>query len=108
MDDVITLISDAVTSHDDYGNEEITRTERSVMCKVFGVSRNEFYSASQAGLKPEITVRLSNHADYVGEKTAKFHDEEYDIIRVYRSLERTRDIDADSVELTLQKKVSNG
>ena len=53
MDDVITLVSESVTSHDDYGNEIITTESRQVFCKTYGVDRNEYYSASTVGLKPE-------------------------------------------------------
>lgn len=104
MDDVITLISETVTGYDSYGNEIRQTASREVMCKIFSVSRNEFYSAATAGLKPEIIARLSEYADYENEKIASFHDEMYDIIRVYRG----DNLPLGSIELTLQKKVSNG
>lgn len=108
MDDIITLVSETVTTYDNYGNAAYTTTETDVFCKVFGVSRNEFYSAATAGLKPEITIRLSNEADYHGEKSAVFHDEKYDIVRVYRGENTFSGMELDNIELTLQKKVGNG
>lgn len=108
MDDVITLVSEFVSGHDEYGNELITTTEKEVFCRTYGIDRNEFYSAATAGLKPEITVRLSDHADYEGEKTAIFHGNEYDIIRTYIGDGRYRTIDLNEIELTLQRKISNG
>lgn len=108
MDDVITLVNEAVTGHDSYGNEIRQRTQRDVMCKIFGVNRSEFYSAARVGLKPEITARLSDHADYNGETVAVFHNEEYDIIRIYRGTDSFRGLELGNIELTLQKRVSNG
>ena len=104
MDDVITLVSEIVTGHDDYGNEIRTKESRTVFCRTYGVDRSEFYSASTAGLKPEITVRLSDYADYKGEKTAIFHYVEYDIIRTYSG----DNLALNEVELILQRKISNG
>ena len=104
MDDVITLVSESVTSHDDYGNEIITTESRQVFCKTYGVDRNEYYSASTVGLKPEITVRLSDYADYQGEKIAVMHDVQYDIIRTYTG----DNLALHEIELVLQRKISNG
>lgn len=114
MDDVLTLIAQAVTTYDDYGNEVMTTTTREVFCRISGIARSEFYSAAQAGLKPEITARLSDHADYAGEKSAVFHGDEFDIIRVYRPSDSfgsdsyRSDMELNNIELTLQRKVSNG
>lgn len=104
MDDVITLVSEIVSSHDDYGNEIRTTQQRDVFCRTFGVDRNEFYSAATAGLKPEVTVRLSDYADYQGEKTAIFHGNEYDIIRTYSG----DNLALNELEIVLQRKISNG
>lgn len=114
MDDVLTLVSQTITTHDDYGNEVLTTKTRDVLCQIYGVSRNEFYSASQAGLKPEIIARLSDYADYQGEKVAVFHGDEFDIIRTYRGgtsfgVNGSRDgMEVNNIELTLQRKASNG
>ena len=104
MDDVITLVSEIVSGHDEYGNEIRTTQQRTVFCRTFGVDRNEYYSAATAGLKPEITVRLSDYADYKGEKTAIFHGNEYDIIRTYSG----DNLALNELEIILQRKVSNG
>ena len=114
MDDVLTLISHTVTTYDDYGNEITTTKTRDVFCRIYGVTRNEFYSASQAGLKPEITARLSDYADYSGEKSAIYQGDEFDIIRTYRPRDSfgegsyRDDMEINNIELTLQRKVSNG
>lgn len=114
MDDVITLISKTLTTYDTYGNEVMTTTTRTVMCRVYDTTRNEFYAAAQAGLKPDITVRLSDHADYQGEKSAMFHGDEFDVIRTYRGNDSfggqhySGGLELNNIELILQKKVSNG
>ena len=110
MDDAITLIAETVIGYDDYGNEIIQATERDLMCQVYGVARNEFYAAAQAGLQPEITVRLSDIADYGGEKTARWAGELYSVIRVYRdagSFQRGRGFAPNGVELTLQRRIED-
>lgn len=104
MDDVITLVSEIVTGHDENGNEIITTQYREVFCRSYGVDRNEFYSAATAGLKPEVTVRLSDYADYEGEKTAIFHGVEYDIIRTYTG----RHLELNEIEMIMERTVANG
>lgn len=98
-DDVIKLIGRALTGYDDYGNEIITPDVVTEFCKAESISRNEFYAAASAGLKPEWRVTISNAADYHGEELAEFHGEIYSVIRTYR--------DGDAVELTLEKKVGD-
>lgn len=111
MDDVIILIGERITGHDEYGNEIIEATEHEVLCQVYGVTRNEFYSAAVANLHPEITVRLSDFEDYSGEKLVKFHDVLYSVVRTYRdsgSNHHGSGMPLNSIELTLERKVGNG
>lgn len=113
MDDVITLIKETVTGHDDYGNELIETTERDVFCQIYGVTRSEFYSAAVADLHPEITARLSDFVDYEEEKLARYNGVLYSIIRTYRDRgsfsggSRTQQ-DQNAIELILQRKVGDG
>lgn len=99
IDDVITLIGQVIVNYDEYGNEVAVKTETKVLCQARSISRNEFYSAASAGLKPEWTITLSNGIDYHGEKLARYHGDLYSIIRTYR--------DGDQIELTLERKVGN-
>lgn len=116
MDDAITLIKETVTGHDTDGNEVRERSERELLCQVFGVTRNEFYSASTAGLHPDIVVRLADHDDYEGEGLAEYDGELYSIIRTYRDrgsmqqgrISRWSGMDPNAIELTLQRRVGNG
>ena len=105
MDDVLTLVKETITTHDEYGNAVMTTSTRDVFCRISGVSRSEFYSAATAGLKPEITARLSDHADYDGEETAIFHERVYDIVRVFRGSDSYSGMDIGNIELTLQRKI---
>ena len=116
MDDVITLIHEDVTGYDENGNEIIETTERDVMCQVYGITRSEFYSAAVANMHPELTVRISDAIDYEGEKTARFHDVLYSIIRTYRdrgSMQHARSggyerMDPNAIELILERKIGDG
>lgn len=110
MDDVITLIGEAVTSYDRYGNEIRTRSEREVMCQIFGVTRNEFYQAAVADMHPEITAKLSDYADYEGEQLARYNGVLYSIIRTYRdsgSYHHGGRLDPNAIELILERKIGN-
>lgn len=111
MDDVITLIKDGQIDHDEYGNEEITQTERDVFCQVYGITRSEFYSAATANMQPEMTVRLSEAIDYEGETTARFHNVLYSVIRTYRdsgSMQHGGNMPPGAIELILERKIGDG
>lgn len=110
MDDVITLIAETVTGYDDIGNEIVQRTERDLMCRVYGVTRSEFYSAAAVGLQPEITVRLSDFADYEGEKIARWNGEIYTVVRTYRdagSFQRGSGLAPNGIELILEHRIGD-
>lgn len=110
MDDVITLITEVVTGYDDNGNEQIQTAERTLMCQIYGVTRNEFYAAAAVDFRPEITVRLSDFADYQGEKTARYNGELYTIIRTYRdagSFQRGSGFAPNGIELILQHRIGD-
>ena len=110
MDDIITLVKEEITGHDNYGNEIITKTKRDVMCQAYGITRSEFYAAATNDLHPEWTIRLSDFMDYQGEKLAKFHGDYYTIIRAYRdsgSFHKGTGLEPNGIELILERKVGN-
>ena len=110
MDDAIILIKKKVTGHDENGNEILSVTRRELMCRVYGVTRAEFYSAAAVGMRPEITVRLSDFEDYEGEHLAEFNGELYTIIRTYRdagSYHRGGGLAPNELELILQRKIGD-
>lgn len=67
---------------DDYGNEILTYSERTVFVYPRGVYNSEYYNAAQAGLHPSITLQMTNRADYEGEKLVEFEGQDYDVVRV--------------------------
>lgn len=111
MDDVITLIKETVIGYDDQGNEQIERTERELMCQIYGVTRGEFYAAAAVDLRPDVTARLSDFADYEGEKEARWQGKLYSIIRTYRdagSYHRGSGMPPNGIELILQHRIGEG
>lgn len=84
IDDVCTLIGAGETTLDEYLNEVSEREEREVMCRVSDVVRHEFYQAATAGLQPEWTIRLSDFAEYNGEKEVRYKGKVYSVLRTYR------------------------
>jgi len=82
FDTVITLKSEPVITHDDYGNEVKTTTDREVFAQQRGVYESEFYNASQVGLHPSKNFRISNTEDYQGEKVLEHEGKLYTVVRV--------------------------
>ena len=73
---------------DTAGNEIPTIIEREVFVQPRGVYQSEFYSAAQIGLKPSLTLFLTNKNDYSGEEVLSFEGKEYNVVRVDWSAQR--------------------
>lgn len=89
MDDIIKLVSYGEAEIDECGNEGEPEIERTVMCTVGDVTRNEFYQAARAGLHPDVTFTLSDFWDYNGEQIIRWTDpkgnkHEYTVTRTYK------------------------
>ena len=97
-DSVATLYKQGPRSYDQYGNEQVTYTEREVYVQPKSVYHAEFYAAAQAGLHPSVTLVISNREDYHGEKLVKFEGQKYDVIRVDWTAQR------DAISLVLQER----
>lgn len=83
----------------DAGGDTIsTKVEREVFAKLLSVGQGEFYQAQALGLKPELKFRIADYMDYEGEKTVKYEDKEYEILRTYR--------DGIKLEITLKGDVN--
>lgn len=89
-DDVAILKAYGAETFDEYGNQSHEVIEHKVFVEPRSVYSSEFYNAAQLGLKPSITLRLSNRADYNNEKVVEFHGVEYDIIRADWNAQRDR------------------
>ena len=85
--EMITLIG-VTKSKNDYGMEVEDEHPRTVFVNVQSVSRQEFFSAGQAGLQPQYVFTMFG-PDYDGERTAIYHGRRYS---VYRTYARTDDL----------------
>jgi len=100
-DDVAILKAYGAEQFDEYGNQSHEVIERKVFVEPRGIYSSEFYNAAQVGLKPSITLRLTNRADYEGEKVVEYHGKEYDIIRADWNAQRDR------IDLICEERVGN-
>lgn len=101
-DSVAILKGSPVKSSDEWGNEVITYTDKTVFVQPRGVYSSEFYNAAQAGLHPSVTFVIANKADYAGEKLIEWDGKPYNVIRVDWNAQR------DSISLICEERVHNG
>lgn len=101
-EDVATLISYGASTFDEYGNESITTEKTTVYVRSRGVYQSEYYNAAQLGLKPSITLEISNREDYHDEKVVEFQNRIYTVIRVDWNADRDR------VSLICEERTNNG
>ena len=99
-DSIATLIGYGTTMYDDYGNEVITESRTTVFVQPRGVYQSEFYNAAQLGLKPSVTLYLTNREDYDGQKVLEFEGKEYNVIRVDWTAQR------DGISLICEERVN--
>ena len=97
--DVIYLISETSRAHGVH--ETVTESERMVYCTVDSVTRNEFYTALNAGIQPSLVFILALAEDYQGERIVKYHNQKYRVIRTYMT-------DDDGIEITVERSDENG
>jgi len=97
--DVIDLITENRTGHGVH--EAVTDTARTVMCTVDSVTRNEYYTALNAGIQPEYVFRLALAEDYQNERIVKYHGQKFRVVRTYRNQE-------DGIEITVERSDENG
>jgi len=88
-------------TYDGYGNEFIPEISTTVFVQPRGVYQSEFYNAAQLGLKPTITLYLTNRADYDGQKVLVYEGKEYSVIRVDWNAQR------DGISLICEERVGN-
>lgn len=101
-DSVATLKAYASISRDEYGNPVTTIEETEVFVQPRGVYQSEFYNAAQLGLKPSLTLMLTNREDYNGQKYLEFEGKEYEVIRTDWNAQR------DGLSLICEERVRNG
>ena len=99
-DSVATLKAYGTPTYDEYGNEVPTITETEVFVQPRGVYQAEFYNAAQLGLKPSLTLFLSNRDDYSGQKILDFEGTEYNVIRIDWNAQR------DGISLICEERIN--
>lgn len=93
--DVIKLVTENPEAHGVF--ETAVDTGQEVFAEIRSVTRSEAYAAKSAGLNPEYVFRLTDYADYNGQRKCTWNDVPYRIIRTY--------VDGQSIELTVEKEV---
>ena len=100
-DGVATLKAFGTPTYDAEGNERFEVIESEVYVQPRGVYQSEFYNAAQIGLKPSLTLFLSNTEDYNGQKVLTYEGRDYDVIRVDWSAQR------DGISLVCEERVGD-
>ncbi len=101
-DGIAILKSYSNEGFDKYGNKTTKEVKRTVFVQPRGVYASEFYNAAQLGLKPSLTLYMTNRNDYQGEKVLEFDGKEYSVIRVDWNAQR------DGISLICEERVRNG
>ena len=89
-------------THDKYGNPQTEIEETTVFVQPRGVYQSEFYNAAQLGLKPSLTLYITNREDYNGQKYLEYEGREYEVIRPDWNAQR------DGLLLICEEKIKNG
>lgn len=100
-DDIAVLKAYTTGGHDKYGNPTKTVEKTTVYVQPRGVYSSEFYNAAQLGIKPSITLYMTNRADYNGQKIVEFQNVDYDIVRVDWTAQR------DGISLICEERAKN-
>lgn len=85
---------------DEYGNEIVPEIDTTVFVQPRGVYQSEFYNAAQLGLKPSLTLYLTNREDYSGQKVLSYEGKDYSVIRVDWSAQR------DGISLICEERIN--
>lgn len=89
----IDLVAESPEAHGVF--EAYTPTVTTVFAEVRSVTRSEFYRAKENGIEPTYVFRLTDYADYHGEKIAIMESKRYRIVRSY--------VTGQSIELTVEE-----
>ena len=101
-DGIAILKSYSNEGFDKYGNKTTKEVKRTVFVQPRGVYASEFYNAAQLGLRPSLTLFMTNRNDYQGEKVVEFNGKDYSVIRVDWNAQR------DGISLICEERVRNG
>lgn len=96
----IAFLGRIVESENDIGDYiEVIIYDNEVYCNEKSIKASEFYQAQAVGMKPEVSIELML-VDYSKEKYIKYDDEEYTVLRTYKT-------SSEKIELTLIRGVNN-
>ena len=101
-DGVAILKSFGKPTFDKYGNNTTTVIETEVFVQPRGVYQSEYYNAAQLGLKPSLTLFITNRDDYSGQKVLTYEGKDYSVIRTDWNAQR------DGISLICEERVNNG
>ena len=101
-DDVAILKTYDTVSYDTMGNPTAEVTETEVYVQPRGIYASEFYQAAQLGMKPSLSLYLTNREDYDGQKIVEYRGKDYDVIRADWTAQR------DGLTLVCEERVKNG
>lgn len=101
-DGIATLVAYETTGFDQFGNKTKTEVTTDVFVQPRGIYASEFYNAAQLGLKPSLSLFMTNRADYNGQKVVRYNGVEYSVIRVDWNAQR------DGITLICEERVRNG
>lgn len=101
-DGVAILKSFGEPTFDKYGNKATPVIETEVFVQPRGVYQSEYYNAAQLGLKPSLTLFITNRDDYSGQKVLEYEGKDYSVIRTDWNAQR------DGISLICEERVNNG
>lgn len=67
---------------DSIGQQVATETKTQIFASINSISRDEYFTASSQGLKPQYQVRI-NRYEYDGQKEIEINGERYAVYRSY-------------------------
>ena len=97
--DVIDLITETASAHGVH--QSVTEEANTVYCMVQSVSRSEFYTAANAGMRPEWVFKLAVAEDYNDERVVRYKGQKLRVIRTYCT-------DDGGIEITCERSDVNG
>lgn len=101
-DGVAILKSFGEPTFDKYGNKTTPVIKTEVFVQPRGVYQSEYYNAAQLGLKPSLTLFITNRDDYSGQKVLTYEGKDYSVIRTDWNAQR------DGISLICEERVNNG
>ncbi len=81
-DNELKLVNNTYKS-DELFNQIPDKTRTTILCNVKSINRNEFYNASTAGYKPELTFVIHAY-EYEGQQEVEFNGVTYKVMRTYQ------------------------